>query len=245
MKPAPGLLAAFTALALVACKKAPAPVVAPSQPEPTAAVSADIPVLPVSDGDTWIYNVRLEIPADAVSPGSEAINSTYEITRRYIGKLSPGAGLPEVDCFELSAPDYPPTRELVEIHEDRILLRGSMMKDDSGWKVFWQDPPIPFLIAGVQGGIKFPELSSNNREIVRNIQFIAREDVAVPAGNFPAIRMLMTGLDGEIEFRRTIWFAPRIGIVREEKSRFGKEKLLTREIHEMMSAPKKQPAVDR
>ncbi|RYD39996.1 MAG: hypothetical protein EOP85_15015, partial [Verrucomicrobiaceae bacterium] len=36
----------------------------------TTAQSKDIPILPVKKGDRWIYDVRLEIPADVTSPGA-------------------------------------------------------------------------------------------------------------------------------------------------------------------------------
>ena len=43
----------------------------------------------------------------------------------------------------------------------------------------------------------------------------------------------MTGTDGGVELRRTIWFAPGIGIVREEKTRYRTGKLLFRETQQL------------
>jgi hypothetical protein len=46
----------------------------------------------------------------------------------------------------------------------------------------------------------------------------------VPSGTFPSIRLLMLGMDGDLELRRTIGFSPGTGIVREEKTRYRRGK---------------------
>ncbi len=45
--------------------------------------------------------------------------------------------------------------------------------------------------------------------------------------------MLMTGNDGQFEVRRTTWFSPHIGIVKEEKTRYVGETLIFRETTEL------------
>ena len=44
----------------------------------------------------------------------------------------------------------------------------------------------------------------------------------------------MTCTDGDLELRRTVWFAPGPGIVREEKSRYRLDKLIFRETQELV-----------
>ena len=56
----------------------------------------------------------------------------------------------------------------------------------------------------------------------------------VPAGTFNCHRLLTTGNDGEIELRKTLWFSPGNGIIREEKTRYRREKLLFRETQELI-----------
>ncbi len=201
-----------------------------SSPE---AVDADIPLMPVIKGDTWIYEVHLEIPAGVTSPGASEVEEKHRRTRTYLGKISPARGLPEVDCMEITVPGSPAEREFVEIHADKILMRGSMILRPETTQPMWLDPPVPFVIAGMKPGTESPAIQASGGSLSRKTQVVARESVTVPAGTFPAIRLLMTGTDGEIELRRTIWFAPGTGIVREERTRYRTGKLLFRETQQL------------
>jgi hypothetical protein len=224
------LISATAALFLAACDP-------PAEPgvKADAAVSSDVPLLPVTKGDIWVYDVHLQIPADVTSPGAAELDQNYRRTRTYLGKISPVDGLPEVDCFEVVAPVSPPEREFVEIHPDRILMRGSMSMRSEAARPMWLDHPVPFVVAGMKPGTETPQVQAAGGSLFRKTQVVAREDVSVPAGTFPSIRLLMTGMDGDLELRRTIWFSPGTGIVREEKARYRKGKLIYRETHQLAS----------
>jgi len=58
-----------------------------------------------------------------------------------------------------------------------------------------------------------------NKDLWRGTRVIGREKVKVPAGEFDAVRLQMFGSDGKVSLRKTYWFAPGKGIVREEKIR--------------------------
>ncbi|RYD17714.1 MAG: hypothetical protein EOP88_25135 [Verrucomicrobiaceae bacterium] len=193
--------------------------------------AGDIPILPVTKGDRWVYDVRLEIPADVTSPGAAEVDANHERVRTYIGKVTPAEGLPETDCFEVSSLAAPTEREFVEILDDRVLMRGSMIMRPETTRPMWLDHPVPFVIAGMKAGTESPEINAPGGSLSRKTRVVSREDMTVPAGTFPSIRLLMTGMDGELELRRTIWFAPGTGIVREEKSRYRQGKLIYRETH--------------
>jgi hypothetical protein len=203
-----------------------------------APAKSDLPLLPVRLGDIWVYKVLLEIPENVTAPGAAAVESVYQRRRTYLGKISPAAGLPEVDCFEVTAPRTPTEREFVEIHEDRILMRGSMIMRPETTQPMWLDHPVPFVIAGMKAGTETPELQVPGGSLSRKTQVIAREDVTVPAGRFPSIRLLMSGSDGDLELRRTIWFAPGTGIVREEKIRYRLGKVIFKETQELAKITK-------
>lgn len=225
------VLSAALALLLAACdsnKKS----AAPATPRESALRAGDIPILPVAKGDAWIYDVRLEIPADVTSPGAAEVNTSHQRTRTYLGKISAAQGLPETDCFEVTVPGSPAEREFVEIHDDRILMRGSLIMRPESTKPMWLEHPVPFVIAGAKPGTSLPEFSAGGG-LTRKVQVIAREDLTVPAGTFPCIRLLTTGRDGDLELRRTTWFSPGKGIIREEKTRYSGEKLLFRETQEL------------
>ncbi len=202
--------------------------------EATTLAQQDTPILPVKKGDTWRYGVHLEIPADVTSPGAAEVDTSHQRVRNYLGKISPADGLPEVDCFEVIAPNSPVEREFVEITDDRILMRGSAIMRPDSTKPMWLGRAIPFVIAGMKPGTQLPELEATGGGLSRKTHVVARENVTVPAGTFPAIRILMTGKDGEFELRRTTWFSPGVGIVREEKTRYLKDKLIFRETQQLV-----------
>ena len=208
------------------------------EPPPTekaaAAAQQDIPLLPVTKGDFWEYIVHLEIPAGVSSPTAAEVEESFKRTRNYLGKLSPANGLPEVDCFEVIVPGSPREREFVEIRDDSILMRGSMIMRSDTMQPLWYNHPVPFVVAGMKAGTESPDIAAPGGSMTRKTRVVARETVKVPAGEFPTIRLLMTGMDGELELRRTIWFAPGTGIVREEKTRYRDGKVIFRENQELV-----------
>jgi hypothetical protein len=190
--------------------------------------AADMPILPLNAGDWWKYKVSVEVPPGITSEGAAAVEIEHDKRRVYLGKISPGEGLPEVDAFDVTVPGQPLERELVEIHEDRIMMRGTA-RPDSDTKPVWLETAIPFVFAGMRPGMEMRPLSIQDGASKRVTKVVARESLEVPAGTYSCIRLLMTGNDGELELRRTTWFAPGIGIVKEEKTRYAGEKLLFRE----------------
>ncbi|MDP3850061.1 MAG: hypothetical protein Q8Q59_06145 [Luteolibacter sp.] len=216
---------------LAACDSKPAKET-PS-PSTKAARISDTPLLPVKAGDSWIYQVKLGIPAGVSSAGAAEVSTEHLRTRTYLGKISAAEGLPETDCFEVKVPGSPREREFVEIHDDRILMRGSLILRPETTRPMWLDRPVPFVIAGMRPGTSLPELKAGDGSLTRQTRVIARENITVPAGAFSCIRLLTTGNDGDLELRRTIWFAPGTGIVREEKTRYRREQLVFREIQEL------------
>ncbi|MEY3896843.1 MAG: hypothetical protein RLZZ214_2363 [Verrucomicrobiota bacterium] len=217
------------AFCLISCDASKKPAVAAAAPE---AVRPDVPLLPVTKGDVWIYNVHLQIPENTTTPGAAEVDEKHLRTRTYLGKISPAEGLPEVDCFEVIVPASPVEREFVEIYDDRILMRGSMIMRPETTRPMWLEHPVPFVIAGMKAGTESPEIQAG-AGLSRKTQVIAREDIIVPAAKFPAIRLLMSGTDGDLELRRTIWFSPGTGIVREEKTRYRLGKVIFRETQEL------------
>jgi len=234
----PKILAAtlFAASILTGCDRAEKN---PATPEQAAAPAAtetgsDTPILPVHPGDTWYYEVHVEIQGGVTGPDAPPVDTRQERVRKYLGKVVVGEGLPESECFEVVSPGSPKEREFVEIHPDRVLLRGSLIIGAKTTKPVWLDPPVLFVSSDMKAGSVIPEIHDKDNLRKRRTQVVAREEVTVPAGKFNTIRMLMTGSDGPVELRRTIWFSPGIGIVREEKVRYANEKLLFRETHELI-----------
>jgi len=207
-----------------------------------ATTQADIPLLPVTEGDNWRYAVHLQIPAGVSSPGAAEVDVKFERVRTYMGKISPASGLPEVDCFEVTVPGSPVEREFVEIRDDVILMRGSMIMRPETTQPMWLDHPVPFVIAGMKPGTASPDILAPGGSLYRKIRVVARERLEVPAGEFPCIRLLMSGTDGIVELRSTIWFSPGTGIVREEKIRHRDGKVIFQESQDLLATSLKPGA---
>ncbi len=216
-------------LAFSACDRRGENSATPPAPDLKTGEKADIPILPVKTGDTWIYDVDLLIPGDVTSPGASEVHTNYRRTRVYLGKVAAADGLPPTDCFEVSVPGSPREREFVEIHADRILMRGSLILHSETTKPMWLDTPVLFVEAGMRAGTGSPELDIGGGALTRKTQVIAREEITATAGRFACIRILTTGRDGDIELRQTRWFSPGNGIIREEKSRYRDGRLIYRE----------------
>ncbi len=193
---------------------------------------AEIPLLSLSKGDTWKYKIRIEIPAGITSEGAAAVDVGQEKTRVFLGKIKV-ADKPEVDAFEVTRSGAPVERELIEIHDDRIMMRGSILPDEPNAKPVWLDPPVLFAFSGMRPGQEAAKFTVQKGERQRGIQVVARESVTVPAGKYDAVRLLMTGNDGGLILRKTIWFTPKVGIIKEEKSHYANEKLVYRETTEL------------
>lgn len=223
MKP-PVVIAAAALLLITACR-----------PHSSSRGSAetDTPVLPVSPGDSWIYQVHLEIPAGVTSPGAAAVDTKFQRVRTYLGKQSAAEGLPETDCFEVTVPGFPAEREFVEILPDRILLRGSLVLRPETTKPMWLESPVPFVSSGMQPGDVIPALITPGDSLTRETVVLAREDVTVPAGVFHCIHLLTTGSDGNLTLARNVWFAPGHGIIREQKTRLRGDQEIFRETQEL------------
>ncbi len=216
----------------------------PRKPSTTSSAVAEgrpdqnVSILTISKGDRWTYDVLLRIPADVTSPGAAEVESSHQKTRTYLGKLAPAAGLPEVDCFEVVSPNAPVEREFVEIHHDRILMRGSMIMRPETTRPMWLDHPVPWFIAGMRPGTDLPEIATPGGGLTRKTQVVAHEEITVPAGTFSTTRLLITGNDGEFNLHRTLWFAPGTGIIREEKIRHLRDRVIFRETQELVETGK-------
>lgn len=228
----PQLLTAALVVAGAACQRSGE--AAPGDAK-ASLVAWDTPLLDVAPGDRWIYQVDLFIPAGATSPASAEVEQRYERVRRYLGRIFPAKGLPEVDGFEIEVPGFPIEREFVDILPDAILLRGSMILHEETTLPMWLSQPVPFITAGLSAGDALPDVSVPEGGLTRRTQVESREDTSVPAGTFSCVRLLTTGTDGDISLRRTVWFSPGTGIVREKKTRHRSGKLIFSEDHQLVA----------
>jgi hypothetical protein len=199
-----------------------------------AAVEKDSPILPVTPGESWIYQVHLEIPEGVTSESASSVDTKFRRVRTYLGKRSAAEGMPETDCFEVTVPGFPAEREFVDIEDDRILMRGSLIMRAGAAKPMWLETPVPFVIAGVMAGDVITPVKTPDDSLVRRTEVLVREDITVPAGTFPCVHLLTTGADGELILSRSVWFSPGHGIIREEKTRYHRDQVVFHETQELL-----------
>lgn len=183
-------------------------------------IAADTPVLEISPNHEWKYQVTIENPKHALT--GEPASASFERVRRYVGAIDPGNGKPPTDCFEVMAKGAQTMREYVKLAPEEVSITGQALLNAEGVqeKLLWFDHPIAFFKAGLSAGDTMPlAMMNKNKKLWRMIRVIGREKVEVPAGTFNTVRLQMVGYDEDIALRRTYWFCPKVGIIREEKVR--------------------------
>lgn len=223
------LTMAFGFVAFVSCKD--------TANESASERLADMPLMPVSVGDIWTYEARLRIPQGVTSPGSGAIDTKRTVTRRYLGKTRAAEGLPEVDCFEVSTTGFPSEREFVEIQEDRVFMRGSLVMRPESGRPLWLDQPILLVQAGMKPGDGVGKVIGGDGAILRTILTTARVPISINGRKHSAIEVSMVGRDGDLFLDRVLWFVPGVGIVREAKVRRRGGIVIFDETQDLLSAP--------
>lgn len=217
---------------LTGCKKALPPPVEERKKE----ISEDVPVMgAMNPGHRWVYRITLENPEDTRT--GSPLKASFERSRTYVGKVDPGNGESATDCFEVNAKDAMTLREFVTISDEAVHVKGQANVDKDGKQInlVWLQSPIPFFRAGLTAGDSMPLAVFNKQEdLWRVTRVIGREKVTVPAGDFQAVRLQMFGKDGEISLRKTYWFAPKVGLVKEEKVREVGGKPVFSEVEELI-----------
>jgi hypothetical protein len=224
------------ALATSACKKAEEQNPAPTAENANPLEASDTPVLEIKPGAEWTYQVKVEAPQDLVD--GKPVSAVFERKRRYLGKIDPGNGREKTDCFEVWANGTKRQREYVKISAAEVSLSGQSQVDKNGEETrpIWFQEPILFFRAGLVAGDTLPSVVfDKNKELWRSTRVIGREKISVPAGDFEAVRLQMIGRDENVALRRTYWFCPGTGIIKEEKIREIDEKPVLVETEELSS----------
>lgn len=194
---------------------------------------ADMPILSLKVGDFWKYRVAVDVSPGITKADAPATSLQLVKTRTFRGKVQVSEKHPEAEAFDVEVTGQSLERELVEIYEDRIMMRGTIRPNEIDAKPLWLEPAVPFVFAGLRPGQELTRLGVMGGASKRVTKVVAREKVTVPAGDFNAIRLLITGNDGQFELHKTIWFVPKVGIVKEEKIRYSDGLLIFRETTEL------------
>lgn len=242
MKSAPSFITCgLLSLALFACKGKPGEGSgqnAGGEAPASAENASDVPLLALKKGDWLAYRVDVLVPEGAKSPGSAEETRKYLRVRTYEGKSKPQQAKIPTDTFLVTSSNKLADYEYLEIAPDLITIRSSELAGIAT-APFWLDPPCLLVRSGVKGGEIFPKYITKDPKsgavIQRVVQVIGREKIELIGKEFDCTRMTVSGADGGMEMRRSIWFAPGTGIVKDERTNYFEQKLLYREVQTLIA----------
>lgn len=207
----------------------------------------EAPLLSLTKGDRWEYQVTVEAPRGATLPTgkdvsikktADGVQATFKKSRVYVGKLKPKKDGKEVDTFQMVRAGKVVEFEFSEYRDEAIYALGSKDETRKDSKVILLAQPLLVYSSANQPGdqweIKAGE-GGTASAFSRKFRVFGEEEVRVPAGTFQAVRVVMTGQSGPTEIKRTFWFARGKGFVKEEKTYYSSNKRL---IHQVMELSK-------
>lgn len=213
----------------------------------SSAFADEAPLLLLTRGDSWEYQVTVEAPHGASMPGgddvtirktADGVKASFKKTRIYIGKTKAKTGGAELDTFQIVRSGRVMEFEFSDFQKDAIYALGSKDTTKKDSKVILLNKPLLVYASANKPGDQWEIKSGDGVKtamFTRKFRVFGEEEVRVPAGTFKAIRIVMTGQSGPTEIKRTIWFAKGKGFVKEEKTYYSESKRL---IHQVMELSK-------
>jgi|GEM_PF-988650 len=203
-------------------------------------------MLDLTADDRWEYRVTIVAPTGSKMPESEGVTvkeisdgvqSTFTKVRIYEGKTKPTEEAEALDTFRMERNGTTEEIEYSDVRPNAIYAKG--------WKKEGKNPGEPFLLtkpllmiadvnqAGDQWEIKAGD-GKTTPQFNRKFRVFGEEKVTVPAGEFLATRVEVTGLSGMTEIKRIYWFAKGVGFVKEEKTYYSKTTRLIQQTMELV-----------
>ncbi len=207
----------------------------------------EAPLLELTKGDSWEYEVTVEAPRGATMPGGEGvaikrtadgIRASFKKTRVYAGKTKPKADSGELDTFQMVRSGKIVEFEFSDFRKDAIYALGSKDTTKKDSQVIILNQPLLVYSTANKPGDQWEIKSGDEKTsplFTRKFRVYGEEEVKVPAGTFNAVRIVMTGQSGPTEIKRTVWFSKGNGFVKEEKTYYSDSKRL---IHQVMQLSK-------
>ncbi len=207
-------------------------------------------ILKLSPGDRWEYLVTVQAPKGAKMPEAEGvtvkevpdgIQSQFTKVRIYEGKKQIKPEGESLDTFRMERNGKAEELEFSDVRSGAIYARGWKKEGDKPGEVFLLTKPLLMVASTNEAGHQWEIKAGDGRTTPvfnRKFRVFGHEKVSVPAGEFEAIRVEVTGASGMTEIKRTYWFAEGVGFVKEEKTYYSKT---TRLIHQVMELAKYTP----
>ncbi|MCP5538390.1 MAG: hypothetical protein H7A51_19420 [Akkermansiaceae bacterium] len=183
-------------------------------------------------GDFWTYQVVVEVQEGTTLPtgvdGQKIekldgkVRASYMQTSVYRGLKSMKEGGPEVHAFYVSNGDQLEEIEYMYIRHDAVEAAGSKQEGKAPKELMPLSKAIPLVRSEWKGGEAFPFMmdtvvGEQKIRLVRKFKVLGWETLETDAGKFKALHVQVTGLNGPMEIKRSYWFTPGTGFIKEVK----------------------------
>lgn len=190
------------------------------------------PIWKPAVGDTWTYKVVVEVLEGTELPtGIEGqkvekidgkVRATYTQTHVYQGLKTIKEGSPETHAFYVSNGKELAEIEYMNITDVAVEAVGSKKEGKTPEDGVPLSKAIPLIRSDWKGGEAFPFMMDavvNGQKIrlVRKFKVLGWETLETEAGKFKALHVQVTGLNGPMELKRSYWFTPGKGFIKEVK----------------------------
>ena len=200
-------------------------------------------------GDTWTYKIVVEvaketsIPTDVEGQKIEKldgkIRATYLQTAEYRGFLPISEDGKKAHAFYFSNGKQLEEIQYMLIQQNAVEAIGSKQEGKEPKKLISLSKPIPLVVGSWKGGESFPVVMDQNVDgkqirMTRMFRAIGWEQLETDAGNYKALHVQVTGMNGGLELKRGYWFAPGTGFVKEDKKYYLGDKMIMSQTRELI-----------
>ena len=215
------------------------------------------PLWSPSVGDSWTYKVSVEvaksttlppgIPGQKIEELEGKVRATYEQTAVYRGFSPLSEDGPKAHAFYFSNGEQLEEIQYMLIEKNAVKALGSKQEGKNPKRVISLSKPIPIIDYGWKGGEAFPvvmdqSIGGKKMRMTRWFRAIGWEDLETKAGNFKALHIQVTGMNGGLELKRGYWFAPGTGFIKEDKKYYLGDKMIMNQSRELIKIGNQQPA---
>lgn len=198
----------------------------------TAGAQDDPPIWKPVAGDSWTYKVVVEVqegtelPAGVQGQKLEKVDgkvrASYQQTSVYRGLKKMTDQSEEAHAFYVSNGQQLEEIEYMNITHDAVEALGSKQEGKNPKDVMPLSKAIPLVRSEWKGGEAFPFImdtvvGEQRIRLVRKFKVLGWETLETGAGKFKALHVQVTGLNGPMEIKRSYWFAPGVGFIKEVK----------------------------
>lgn len=209
-----------------------------------------------SVGDTWTYKITVEVAKETAIPSNiegqvieeleGKIRVTYLQTAVYHGFLPLSDDGPKAHAFYFSNGKQLEEIQYMLVEENMVKAVGSKQEGETPQKIISLSKPIPLVVGSWKGGESFPVVMDQVVEgkqirMTRMFRAIGWEQVETDAGDFKALHVQVTGMNGGLELKRSYWFAPGTGFIKEDKKYYLAEKMIMRQTRDLVKTGKVKP----